>query len=501
MKKYFFILFALCAFIGCKDNSGLYGLLTDYDSRIGALETLCSKMNTNIESLQTIVEVQQTGDYITGITPIMSDGEEIGYTITFAKHDPITIYHGQNGKDGVDGSNGTDGHTPLIGIAKDADGAYYWTLDGEWLLDGNGDKLPVSGKDGENGTDGTNGITPQLKIEADYWWISYDNGSTWTQLGQAKGDKGDKGEDGDSMFQSVIYDENTVTITLENGEVIVINRGDGTSGDIVPVVDGAIMAEFFVSATKKVYFSKGNLQYNAVLGTHQCADGTTKQGTWRFAENQYDIVGSDNKNISSVYNGWIDLFAWGTSGYKYSPDTTYHGYISSTASNNHPLAISADIEYTRYDWGKYNEISSADNNYQWRTLNKEEWKYLLANQDWYLATVNNIAGLILLPKIYDEPMYVTHISKNNDFSQFTYNIKTWKLIENQGTVFLPAAGYMYTSDGTSIIYEENSVNYWTSTLASYSTTTSSFAYALQKSKIDNERQHLCLSVRLVKDVE
>ena len=52
MKKHIYIyLLALCALFGCKDNSGLYGLLTDYDSRIAKLEQLCSQMNTNITSL------------------------------------------------------------------------------------------------------------------------------------------------------------------------------------------------------------------------------------------------------------------------------------------------------------------------------------------------------------------------------------------------------------------------------------------------------------------
>ena len=70
-----------------------------------------------------------------------------------------------------------------------SDGVYYWTIDGEWLLDSDGNKIPTTGKDGadgqngENGQDGADGITPQLKIEEDYWYISYDNGMTWNQLG------------------------------------------------------------------------------------------------------------------------------------------------------------------------------------------------------------------------------------------------------------------------------------------------------------------------------
>lgn len=70
-----------------------------------------------------------------------------------------------------------------------------------------------------------------------------------------------------------------------------------------------------VGLNHQVYFSPGNLQFNAVQGTHKCADGKTQQGTWRFAENQYDEIGGDNRNLSATYDGYIDLFGWGTSGY------------------------------------------------------------------------------------------------------------------------------------------------------------------------------------------
>ncbi len=65
-----------------------------------------------------------------------------------------------------------------------------------------------------------------------------------------------------------------------------------------PVKDGAILAEFSVSDSTKVYFSQGNLQYQA------------STGTWKFADNQYDMIGDNNSNISSSYSGWIDLFGW-----------------------------------------------------------------------------------------------------------------------------------------------------------------------------------------------
>ena len=285
MKKIHLLLLGLtiCLFSACHDK--LWDAIDDLDVRVARLEELCKEMNTNIVSIQTIVNVVQSGDYITGVTEIKKDGEVIGYTITFGKHDPITIYHGQDGKDGADGKDGQDGqngsaNAPVIGVAQDTDGVYYWTLNGEWLLDDKGNKLPVSGthgKDGQDGTNGSNGqdgtdgkdgqdgedgkdgadgkdgkdgITPQLKIEDGYWYISYDNGATWTQLGKATGEDGQDGkdgadgangkdgqngtdgkdgQDGDSMFQSVTQDENYVYFTLADGTVIKIAKANGDS--------------------------------------------------------------------------------------------------------------------------------------------------------------------------------------------------------------------------------------------------------------------------------
>ena len=198
-------------------------------SAFEALKALCNEMNTNISSLHTIVTALQDNDYVTAVMPVMQEGKEIGYTITFSKSRPITIYHGkdgQDGDDGKDGTNGKDGHTPVIGVKQDTDGIYYWTLDGEWLTDDTGTKIRAQGSDGQDGLIGKDGITPKLKIEEGYWFISYDNEDSWTQLGKATGEDGkdgqdgkpgadgedgkdgENGQDGDSMFSGVDYTTN-----------------------------------------------------------------------------------------------------------------------------------------------------------------------------------------------------------------------------------------------------------------------------------------------------
>ncbi len=218
MKRLDKIIFILCCTLlsGCSTElDSLNDRLDSLEDRIEVLEELCAQINTNIASLQVLVNAVQGNDYITSVTPIVEGEDTVGYTITFTKSGPVTIYHGRNGEDGQ------DGHTPQIGVAQDTDGLWYWTLDGNWMLDGNGDKVPAQGRDGADGADGVNGadgVTPLLKIEDGYWYVSYDGGETWTNLGEAQADGGQ------SIFADVTYDVDNVYFKLVNGETLTVPK-------------------------------------------------------------------------------------------------------------------------------------------------------------------------------------------------------------------------------------------------------------------------------------
>lgn len=239
MKKLFTL--AVAAFFfglaGCSDqseydDSSLRNDLNALRERVIALEALCSQLNNNVSSLQTIVAAVQENDYIIRVTPIEEGGKVIGYTIVFAKNGAITIYHGADGKDGADGEdgkdgqNGKDGSTPQIGVRQDSDGVYYWTLNGEWITDEQGNKIKAEGsdgKDGQNGQDGEDGkdgedaITPLLKIEDEYWYISYDNGASWTKLDKATGEDGINSCE---YFQAITETDDEIIFVLADGTTI-----------------------------------------------------------------------------------------------------------------------------------------------------------------------------------------------------------------------------------------------------------------------------------------
>ena len=270
MKKLFFILVAAMLFAsGCSDkydDSALTGRVDDLESRVEKLEELCRQMNTNISSLQTLVTALQNSDYITAVTPVTSGGQTIGYTMTFKHALPITIYHGTNGKDGQDGRNGT---TPVIGVAP-YNGVYYWTLNGTWLTDTSGNKIKAEGtvgrdgvngkpgqdgddgQDGKPGEDGEDGITPQLKIENEYWYISYDNGASWIQLGKATGDKRDKGDKGEPGAPGTSGGDSIFSKVEDNATEVVFTLADGTTTITIPKYTAAASLDITFEATESV---------------------------------------------------------------------------------------------------------------------------------------------------------------------------------------------------------------------------------------------------------
>lgn len=225
------ILVGMLVFAGCENlfRDELAQIHKELDGMSDRLDAFCNETNANISALQIMISALQNKDYVTSVVPVVENGNEIGYQINFEKSGKVTIYHGSKGKDGSDGNDGKDGKdggVPNVGLKQDTDGAWYWTLDGNWLLDSKGQKVKASAKDGEDGVNGekgengANGVTPKLKIENEYWYVSYDNGATWEDepLGKATGSRGD------SLFSDIdCSNDGYVVITLSDGEKIMLS--------------------------------------------------------------------------------------------------------------------------------------------------------------------------------------------------------------------------------------------------------------------------------------
>ena len=253
--------------------------------------------------------------------------------------------------------------------------------------------------------------------------------------------------------------------------------------------NGILPGKFSIGADKQIQFSQGNLQYKATADV------------WQFAAAQYSVVGAGNANISPTYDGWIDLFGWGT-------------------GNNPTLATTNNDDYTNFvDWG-VNAISNGGNQpNMWHSMSWDEWIYLLntrpnARQLVALGTVDGRAGAILLPDDWTLPegltfksaqnknyrwfdRYYATYNNSNGYQDNIYTSEQWAIMEVAGAVFLPVAENRY---GTTVTYQ-NETRYWAST----ATTSGNHAYNVIQSytlgMFTNSVLYAAEAVRLVKDVE
>lgn len=303
------------------------------------------------------------------------------------------------------------------------------------------------------------------------------NGEKWAIL--LPQEAVETGEDGTAYSEDGAFTgtRGAVPSIIENGYQtagIEVNVTTEVNPGEVPV--GAICGKFTINANgDQVYFSQGNLQYQA------------STNTWRFASNQYDLIHVESdmtfylidkyycdvtNEYTSSYNGWIDLFGWGTSGYNhgavcYQPwsTSTHNEFYYSHGDPNSDL-------YGQSDWG-YNAISNGGNaNDLWRTLAVSEWDYIINSRNtssgirFAKASINSVNGIILLPDDWNSTVYYLNNTNQTDADWNTNVISStqWQTLENNGAVFLPCAG-LRVLNGRYIQGINTSGEYWTRTIS------------------------------------
>ena len=253
--------------------------------------------------------------------------------------------------------------------------------------------------------------------------------------------------------------------------------------------EGALRGRFAISATDTVAFSRGNLQYQP------------STSTWRFAENQWDFVGTANGRIRSyqystegwvwTYKGWLDLFGWGT-------------------GNNPTASTSTNSNYGSFtDWGK-NAISNGGNKANlWRTMTKDEWDYLFRGREnaaslYANGTVSGVNGSIILPDNWVIPADLHFKPSNSTDSTAApnnYTADEWMFMEMAGAVFLPITyerSMDWQSEYCTAVYQENTARYWTSTPNG---TNGAYYYIPLTPNVYQDNRYVGKGVRLVQNHE
>jgi hypothetical protein len=298
---------------------------------------------------------------------------------------------------------------------------------------------------------------------------------------------------------TVVFTQANYTFTVNSNRTLVANftyNGGGSAPQ------GAINGKFTIDGSGgKVYFSQGNLQY---IGSSQ---------TWKFADHQWDVLGTTTGQNSTSQTVDRDLFGWGTSGWDngnvyYQPYDTQNNGNSSQGYGYGPTdgtSYTYDLTgtYANADWGVYNQISNGGGQAgQWRTLTKDEWVYVFqdrsgASSKYGHGKVNGQNGMILLPDEWTLPSGLSFTPGNSSWAN-DYTTEQWEQMEQNGAVFLPAAG---GRNGTSVYVVGSNGYYWSASYGgSYYAYVVSFGGSGLYPQVSYDR---CsgLSVRLVRSAQ
>ena len=196
----YILLFGQVLLQGCMKlvDEEFWNDVNSLEERVTVLEDACAKLNATTESLLSLAMVYNNYDYVKDYSTICSNGKEIGYRINLGKGGEICLYHGIDGE---------DGWTPVVSLVPGNDGNWYWAINGELLLDGNGNPVHIN-----------NGYMPKFRIVERTWYISYDNGAQWNELSSAVGN------DGNTFFYSLEDRGNNVVITLMDNSQFVVPK-------------------------------------------------------------------------------------------------------------------------------------------------------------------------------------------------------------------------------------------------------------------------------------
>ena len=338
----------------------------------------------------------------------------------------------------------------------------------------------------------TYGVTDIFIHEAKLWGqVVREGGSHITERGFMLRTEGSSSydivrDDGLGLGIYIIFKEQLMENTTYFVKAYATNTQGTSYGEELPFYpseQGAPLHPYTVGPGKQVIFARGNLQYQA------------STDTWRFAPNQYETIDEDNLNIGPNYNGWIDLFGWGTSGY----NNKYPYMVSPTdADYGDPDCDSCGLIGTEYDWGYHNAISNGGNQPGiWRIFTEEEFFYLMHYTvhwaEWfphiqspscpvtraYTIQINGKSGLLMKPDDWVpyegwDDLYYLFIHP----PQHSITLAEWTKMTYHGVLFLPATGYRYRNHGQlAYVDDDDDVNghfrysYWTgNTIVQYSET-------------------------------
>ncbi|MDO5342170.1 MAG: hypothetical protein Q4F69_06930 [Bacteroidia bacterium] len=226
-------------------------------------------------------------------------------------------------------------------------------------------------------------------------------------------------------FSQYVVDKKLEKKNIEENSMY-CNPTTGTAIEVVmetspEVPAGALPGKFKIAADKYVYFSKGNLYYDA---------NASDPDKWGFEENQWDY--------QSYPGGWACVN--GVKGDKTSTGYGLFGLSTDDTGNYYGANTYTDISYFKgnfVDWGGIPTLPGNENGQIWYTLSKNELNYLNTN----VTKTDAYEKFTLNGKEIRGYLYLPFTTPSDEVSSIKTAIKNdLNKLASYGGVFFPLSG-------------------------------------------------------------
>lgn len=391
----------------CYDDSALNEKLEAVQNEVDQIKTDLTQLKSDLAALKAAVDanlsVSQLNQLPDGYELVFSDG-----TKAVIKNGTSSVVGAEEDEDGVlywtlngewlldaDGNkikaSAEDGETPQVALTLDeTDGYYYWTVNGEWLLDAEGNKVRANGIDGKE---------PVIKMykspDNDYKWVWNVNGEILRDPnGEVINAQGPAGLDGDAFFESVELSEDgtKLIITLlpeKEGEDKVVYKIPMGAFDIV---FDAASAEGVTTDVKKFSYtvsgvSAGDEVIVRVLSTNATGVKVVSESATKGYVELELPSGEGYADIYALNNKTGDLKAKSLKlkgeDFSIEEEVAETLHFSPVEANEVKIPLTTGVEYV---------FTLSDNGADWLTVTKEPRTKAVSHENLILKAAANNSG-------------------------------------------------------------------------------------------------------------
>lgn len=410
MKRvnFLFVLFVMTLVTGCTNLDFFERRLDDYEARLQKLENEMNVANRDLVAIRELIKAQANAISIKDYRPL---DDNSGYVLTMSDGSKIVL------------KNGLNGQSSAVGVKKGEDGILYWTLNGEYMYDHDGNKIQARGEDGKNG------VTPQLKVNKDgYWEYSFD-GENWHLI--LDDNYAPVKATGGGANDLDITESNGYLVIKFKGQTFVISLKGGEGGNVTP------------DEKPKPVLTLEITEYALLEGeSEQIELGVAPENTYTLEDVKWT---SADEKIATVEKGMITGVAKGETTIKASiDDVSIECKVIVTEKLKINIEVSgvetvfAEIKFTpseenrSYKAGVYEKatwlLNEADKKGAFEGLDLPYWKFVSGDSPWWSSIA---VDLEYGTKVYQPKELGCPLRPDTEYIAYAYGIDDQGIITGE----------------------------------------------------------------------